>query len=406
MADWDHYFQKSLIRYVKAYKLREEGRKPEQKRTLTQKKKDAVYRFYGRQCVICDGCTALDVNHINEDHTDDDFANLIPLCCGANQGIERDDYSTHPDLADEVEPTNIRARAREHFRLGQYLQAYACNSLAAYLYESRKQDVTSAVESLVFSIAALRPLGHRELLVDTVAHCIYLFRIAGRSMSSFWKADFLSQVGLVLYDFGAPQEALECELKAIDLYSQVTSSDHPETREERKARGLKREALVHVPFLTTKRKTRAFDIINEAKQVARKTHDGQALVSASWVEATLKSYIGQTTKSLDVVKESLTLEVKADKWTLVGLHIQAARDYQRLGNKKNAINHYKSACELCEKHKIIPIPLPCNGALIVFDPGLESRLLGSDEAKLISSRKPNPFTMGIMKELFSVIAGI
>ena len=119
----------------------------------------------------------------------------------------------------------------------------------------------------------------------------------------------------------------------------------------------------------------------------------------------MKSYIGQTTQSLDIVNESLIQEAKANKWTVVGLHIQAARDYQQVGDTRDAITHYMAACELCEQYKIIPIPLPFNGALIVLDPGRELRNLGRDEAGLISSRKSNPITIGIMRELVSVIDG-
>lgn len=404
MGDWDDYFRKALTRYYEADKKRREGRKSEDKRKSLREKEETIYGLYGRQCVICGGSTARDVSHINEDPSDDNVANLIPLCCNANQAIARADFNSQPDSPDEVDPVNIRGRAREHFRLGQYPQAYACNSLLAYLHESRRQDWTSAVESLVFSIAALRPLGHRELLVDTLAHCVYLFKTAGREVYPFWKAEVLSQMGLVLYDFRAPRQSLACELKAIKLYRR-TISDHPEARKERKARGLKRGVLVLGPFLATERETPAFDIIKESQQVAQVTHEGQAYLSASWVEATLRSYLGQTTQSLDVVKKSLNLKVKADKYTLVGLHIQAARDYQRVGDKEDAITHYEAANALCEQYKIIPIPLPSNGALIVLDPGQELRLLGRNDAKLITGRKSNPFTTAILRELFRVIDG-
>lgn len=414
MTNWDIFFRKALTRYVEAAEKRQKGPKSNNKRQrLGKKEEDRVYNFYGRECIICGLDHGLDMGHINEDRSDKHFANLIPLCSNANQAIDRDDYKTQKGLVGEVRPSNIREQAREHFRKGNYPRAYGCNTLLAYLYESRPHDLTSAVESLVFSIAALRPLGHhrhhyyhRELLVDTVAHCVYLFKAADHNMSAFWKAEILSQVGLVLYDFGAPQEARECESKALELYNRLSGSDHPETREERKARGLKREALVWGPFPTTKRKLQAFDSINESKEIAGKTRDSQAFVSASWVEATLKYSLGQVKPSLDIVEEALILKAKADKWTLEGLHIQAARAYQQLkGKREIVIEHYQSAYDICIEHKTTPIPLPFNGDLIVPDPGSELRSLGRNEFGLILPRKANPFTSSIIETLFRVIEG-
>lgn len=399
-------FQAALGRYAYATKLRSTERKCLRvTKSLSDMVENAVYGFYGRTCVICSGTISVEIHHINEIHKDDSFPNVIPVCSTANQAMARDDYRSQPDLADQVEPSYIRAQAREHFRLGRYPQAYACNSLAAYLFESRSNDCTKAVESLVFCFAALRPLGHPELLLDTLAHCIHLFRTARLGISKFWKAEVLSQVGLVLYDFRAAKEALECELHALEMYDCGVRSDHPEGREARRARGLKRLALVHGPFLETTDKRRAFAAVKEAKGIGQLTHDHQAIASALWVEATLEAYVGRRTRALDLAKKSLLLDSirsKADKWTVVALQIEAARQYQRLGDRKSAIGMYAKAKALCETHRIVPIPVPVNGSLIALDPGLELLSLG-EKGALIGTRAHNPFTRSVMDELYTSI---
>jgi tetratricopeptide (TPR) repeat protein len=223
-------------------------------------------------------------------------------------------------------------------------------------------------------------------------------------MPPFWKAEVLSQVGLVLYDFGAAKEALDCEVSAMELYDRAGTPDRPELRKGRRARSLKREALVHGPFLDAAAKSTAFDALKEAKSVARASNDNQALLSASWVEATLKSNLGRLNEALKIVEESLPLGSKADKWTLVGLHIEAARGYQRFRDKKKAIQHYQEASRLCETHQIIPIPLPADGALIILDPGFQLRALGKVSSDLISPRGANPFTEKVMKALYSAVS--
>jgi hypothetical protein len=78
----DSFFQERLRM---ASLPREPGVRQRPSAALAEK----VLQFYGQKCVISEKEPGQDLHHVNENHNDTVFANLVPIGATFNQGIRR-----------------------------------------------------------------------------------------------------------------------------------------------------------------------------------------------------------------------------------------------------------------------------------------------------------------------------
>ena len=97
--------------------------------------------------------------------------------------------------------------------------------LASELYQARTGDLDSAAEAICGAIGSLRPIGRVDLLQDTISQAYQL--VKHPEVQQVWKAEFVSQVGLVLYDFRFFDDSLSFQRKGRDLFKECKESSYP-----------------------------------------------------------------------------------------------------------------------------------------------------------------------------------
>lgn len=359
-----------------------------------------VRGFFGRECVVCQEFAGVDLHHLNEDRTDTCFANLLPVCAGLNQAVQR--HREGEPLRGHIDPLYLREIARSAFDRGDYPRSYACNRVAAYFFHKYADSWTQAAESLVFALADLRPTGEPELLLDTVGAFLALQSLhKKRPQAYFWSAEFTSQLAMVLYDFMAVHDAVSMADLSIELAkrAQRETPEHPARFRERVARMIKRFVLAHAPSVRslTDRKTAGLvSRIQESKAGSRLNR--QATRSAEFTEATLYRALGRTSRALDVLEPAIEELEGADFWTRVGLYIEAAICYVQKRDFRAAEVVFERALEIANAHRIVPIPVPGQAGL--RQPAEVLHVLPTPFPR-VRVRPPNPLSAAMLEVIVS-----
>lgn len=392
--NWNSFF---VERVRQASKLRRGGPRRKPSPAL----RNEVLEFYELKCVIDNGFPGIHLHHLNECPADTEFCNLIPTGATYNDGIERDHRQIQ--LLSRLQPHEINAIARRAFDNGEYRRAHACNRIAAHLYRWHdNNNWTKAAEALVFAIAALRPEGRPDLLIDTSACLTALMKDHRLENSAyFWGAEFLSQLALVMYDHREVRPALRLGDLAIRLSSKCSESEHPNRLQDRMLRMFKRFALVNSPGICSLRERKTDELIGKLHEVrAEAKANPQGRSSAEFTEATLLRAMGHTKKAVDLAITAIADPQEVDKWTVVATKIELALCLKDT-DRENAENHYKKAIIDAFNYKIKFIPVPEKGDL--KDP---IEILGKEFAPpypQILPRGSNPFSWEIISWIIDAL---
>ena len=361
-----------------------------------------VDEFYGIECVIC-GTEPLFVElaHTNDQRERSVLGNLIPLCFNANRAIQRATYDSTPPPSGEVEPFNLIRAGHAKFAKGQYPQAYGCYRLASHLFD-RCDNVSRAVESLDFSIAALRPTGHRKLLRYTILYTRDYIGRRSHYVAPYWRGDYLNQIALVMMDYRRWDDAAKFGSLAEQLVLPGHEGMYPEERDIKIAAQKRRISCVKGSL------DEVSSLLTDAKVSQEKHHDATGLATTLHVETILQlNKQGITIKAWDILERALDLEPKiTNKWPLAELHF--LRGYVETKQKQRqsrprALHHLQLSFDLCTAYKIAPEPLRIAGNLVNVDPRQLLEQLGLRPLGELRARDYLPLKQDELRNIVDVV---
>lgn len=363
-----------------------------------------VAHFYGLGCAICGPnvpLAGIQLHHLDDDPSHTTFPNLVPVCGTENSAIEVAKRKGADGFNSTVHPNYLQQQGRELYSRGDYARAYACNRIAAYIFERQNGDGDRATQSLVHCLSALRPLGEDSLLVDTAKQFVRLARGQRLVVQPFWCAEFLEVFGHVLYDYGEPLLALVFYDRAEAFYDHVSGTDSKRESDVRLARALKRGVLAASAAIGAP--AQLVDLMKVATEVPRRTKDYEALGSAMFIEASLREMRDQKTKARDLVEEAMTWSRKNDRWSQAQLLELHGRLCLEDGNKKSAIDSFSESAGLFSAHRIKPLPLPAPFKLRNTDPRDLLAGLGRPQVPTIGIRAGSPFSDALLRRILDAV---
>ncbi|MCK4788309.1 MAG: hypothetical protein KAV87_31495 [Desulfobacteraceae bacterium] len=351
--------------------------------------KKKVFAFYGTGCVVR-GATnenMLDLAHIDDNSENTIFENLLPLSKDLNGACQDSKGQRKPDLPEELFPPQLAIRAWTHFRDGQFAASYGCHRLAAHLSLTRFNDISHCLECLISCIAALRPIANPDLLRHTILLIPNVIDVSKEKVHPLWKGEYLSQLGLVLYDYQQSELAKSCHKLAEVFYSKFTDSPWKRQTELKKAAGERRYALVIY-------NNKTLDKLKELIETFRQRGDYTGEATTLHVKAILEFEHGYIHKAKDSLSAMLKIKSKTgNRWVVAELHLLLGRIYIALGEKKKAISEFETSEKLFQEHQIIPEPSLSSGPL---DPSVELQKLGRS-ARPLPGRDMFPLSINELK---------
>ena len=353
--------------------------------------------------MICGREITIDQHHVGEETSKTTFEGLAPVCPTHNAAIERGKPS---GLDPDAEPGWILSQGRAHQLVGKYEMAYGCGRIAAHLF-ARRGLHAQAAESLVLSISALRPSGEKNLIHDTCWEFLRLLRRPHSTIADLWKAEFLSKVALVLYDFGQPADGVAFDTEAMKFYSAVRAPELKEQVEMLKARASKRSILIRGSLARSAREMNNYlSAIEEAGRISYRYLDWGAYGSALWVHASLLSAHRQTSQARDAIEKALEKNVRRDVWSYGQLLGYLGKLRLVAGEKKGAILDLNRSRQLLAEHRIKPIPIPMDGDLIDSDPVNDLILSGQNDVVPLRGRGDLGMTRGFLRQLLGTALAV
>ena len=300
----------------------------------TPKQRAAVFAFYGIWCVVRGpkNENELDLAHIDDDNTNTVFENLLPLSKDLNGACNDSKNQKKPDLPEELYPNQLAIRAWTHFRNAHFAASYGCYRLSAQIALTRFDDISRALDCLCSCIAAVRPLADERLLRHVILLTPSVIEASSERIHPFWKGEFLSQLGLVLYDYQYPDMARVCQEKAQAFYAKSVDAPFKRDSELREAAAMRRYALVQY-------NNKTLDMLDELVATFRKRGDYTGEATTWHVRAILElEEKGSINDARDSLEAMLQLEPKTrNPWVVAELHLLLGRIYVALREREKAI---------------------------------------------------------------------
>lgn len=389
----------------------------------TFNQKQELLGFYGKQCVIHDiGPPCLNFHHINEiaDKENTIFENLVPLCSNCNSAIElsKPEYKK-TSINDDTRPENIMSRAKLCFSNGKYAASYGCYRIAAHLFKTRQCNHSRQLACLCFSIGSLRPVAELRLVRYTMLEVRKAFEEAGTLAPPRWRIDCMSQIGLLLFDFGIFRTSYECLMFAFNIAKKhhnkaLVFSPYPEEEDQFIANLYRRlcfsmTAQVDVP---QKFQEEVLDALHSGVNffLSHGNYRGYAtnLDVLAYRERELR---GANSKLLfEAIEQALPYEekfendwVKASHYANLGFFYEA--QYLKSKNKRNkdrAVKHLTTALKIYYEKEIRPEPSIAHNTR-TLDEVLKS--LGCTDVPLITQRGEFPLTHGELRDVLNSVSG-
>lgn len=390
---------------------------------LTPKQRKELLDFYGKQCVI-DGSSQsrLAFHHINEiaDKENTIFENLVTLCSGCNTAIESSKPKYKKTLIDDTtRPENIMSRAKSHFAEGQYAASYGCYRIAAHLFKTRQRNQSRQLACMCFSIGSLRPLAEPRLVRYTMLEVKRAFEEAGTHAPPRWRTECISQIGLLLFDFGIFRTSYECLMFALKMAKRrhkmaSVLSPYPEEEEQVIANQYRRLcfAMTAEKDVPHKFQEEVLDALHSGVGVFLRhgNYRGYAtnLDVLAYRERELR---GVDSKLLfEAIEQALPYEkkfendwVKASHYANLGLFHEA--QYLKSKSKRNkdsAVKYLKKAWKIYYEKGICPEPSIAQDTR-TLDEVIKS--LGCTDVPLITKRGEFPLTHAELRDVLNSVIG-
>jgi hypothetical protein len=359
----------------------------------TDSQKADVRAFYGPSCVACDEPEEATVfHHVNEIHDKENtiFQNLVPVCSNCNNAI---DWSK-PEVkkrgrSARADPGLLRERARVLFARGRAPASYACYRMAAHLFLKRQKNRSRQLECLAYGIGSLRPSGERRLVKYTLlVEVKRAFDEAGTPAPVRWRAECISQIGLLLYDFRKFVTANECLEKGSEMLKYCTGvsicTPYSEEDEQLLATEARRLCFVMAPSLLSdpsryqKLKDDVLKRLADGMKIFLKYQNFRGYATnidvLAQLEGNLRGPGGEDIRQM--IKQALQHReriendwVQASLYAHLGLSYEA--EYRKSKHKKAkdlAVEWLKGAC------------LKFNGGMIRPEPSINDSILPPDKA--------------------------
>lgn len=362
----------------------------------TKKQRQELFDFYGVRCVARGEMNEneLDVAHIDDDHTNTVFENLLPLCKNLNGALNDSKGRWKPDMPNDLFPAQLANKAWTCFRDGAFPASYGCYRLASELALKRLGDISRALDCLSSCIAALRPIGNERLLHHVMLLTPNVMANSADRIDPFWKGEFLSQLGLVLCDFQMHTQASICQEKAQHFYRKSKPGPWKLDVDLKRAAAMRRYALVHYNRTT-------LDKLKELLTTFRKAGHFGGEATTLHVEAILEfEERGSISQARDSLEAMLQIESKiGNPWLVAELHFFLGRILLVLGEKKRAMEEFELSRKMFLQHQTVPVPSKILGAL---DPSVELRKLGLN-AEPLRQRATFPLSKEELRRVISLV---
>lgn len=177
---------------------------------ISQALREEVLQFYGGVCVLTNAVTlAIDLHHLDDNHANSVFANLIPLSGELNGAIDRIKHGRHAPHP-LLQPEAIESEARRRYDNNKFQQAYACNRLGAFLCASQYNQPDLALRFSARALLSLRAINNVELAEDTIRRTVIPILADARKLDlPDWegKALLALELGSYFRDYGLLREA-------------------------------------------------------------------------------------------------------------------------------------------------------------------------------------------------------
>lgn len=372
----------------------------------------AAFTLYRDECARCSvtaRSTSLEIHHLDENPTETGshkLSNAIPLCPNHHAPIQRSTYLRQPDLEGDMRPESLRISGFDYLREGKYEKSYACYRLAAYFFENRQNRLSHAADCAIGCVAALRPIQGLEhadkLLRDAIKDAAKLVLWLREGHNVIWRAQFLRQLELALFDYREFALAAECCKHTRLLFSAAADSrcEYPEDIETMKANAARAHLLA-----TDRIDDELLSDFAETNKTLEKYGDWRGYLTNLDVEsATELTLHGPTTRARDIVEKALYHRDRiSNPWVEGELRwregiLRLKQDRQ----KKKAKEALSDALRIFEENRIVPEP---RRDRIERGPGEILRTLGIKDARLIDPRVAFPIGKKEVRRLICRIAG-
>jgi hypothetical protein len=305
----------------------------------------------GADCVICgQAVPARDLAHVDENHNNSLFENILPLCLNANGAMARDKWAP---FAGEIGSANLLAGAQKQIERGNFARAYGCYRLLAYLAE-KATDNELALQANASCVAVLRPIDQPLLVREAVLNMERLAKGA-RPISPVARAVALSQIGLIVYDGGDPNAALEIHEFCLKLLRKAGRMCNGRERDLVQSRSLQHCAAASA-LVARSLRDRNFVVgqLRESREIATSCKDNQRLGSAITIEAAVYHRFGDSARSSELVREGLKLSCKSSPWTRADLHLLQGKLHLSTGRRSKGIHHLRESADLLTRFRMKP----------------------------------------------------
>jgi tetratricopeptide (TPR) repeat protein len=302
------------------------------------------------------------LHHIDENSSNTIFENLLPLCLTANGAMAREEFFPLPG---EISPTNVQGQAENHFMQGEFQRAYGCHRILAQIYEKRL-DIVNAIRALLDAIMALRPGGDAQLMRHAVLEIGRLLSHLRHRFGPLDKAEVLSRIGLLVYDHGDPNGAMEFHVQEARHYREAKEAHYGTRLHAARSAGLQHRAAAAILLAQSKRESSfALGDLDQVKAIGSSIRDSRRIGSSMAVKASSLLFIGQPQRSQILAREALDSGYKVNHWTEADLHSLLGTVYSARRHGPKAVEHLRKAWDLYKRYDIRPEP----GVFQARDPG-------------------------------------
>jgi hypothetical protein len=288
-------------------------------------------------------------------------------------------------------PEQLRLSGFDYLQRGVYDKSYACFRLAAYFFEERQKKLSHSADCTIGCIAAMRAIQGRSdahiLLRDALRNAARVIASLSHGSAIIWRAQFVRQMELALFDYREFDLAAECCRRARLLFKAATHhhSEYPENIELIKANAARAHLLTadHVD-------DELLSDFEATKGTLKRYADWRGYFTNLDVESTIEcARHGFTAKAQELVEEALHHRNRiCNPWVLAQLlYREGELRTHRDRNTARAKEAFVESLQIFQKHSITP---EARRDRIDWGPGEALRSLGIADAPLIEPRQQFP----------------
>jgi len=178
----------------------------------------ALHRFYGGQRCVVTGKGDAAVHHLDDNHHNWIFENIVPLRGDLNQSLESFRQSSRskkllPKPLDErLIPDALLGVALSHLRAGDFPSAYGTSRLGCFIATKHQSDFRAAVQLSTLAMYSSRPTRHICLAADTLArNTLGILKKNYLDVGSGVWAELVREIGCHYLDYGHNESFVRCK---------------------------------------------------------------------------------------------------------------------------------------------------------------------------------------------------